>query len=125
MNIVNFEELKQELKIAKENAKILEVSHSEIDKLENTILHQIENATKTSASEGYKFFKALQETRVKRRMIKEQLAEQHCIVNKLKPFIDSMEGLNKGLTYSKVGGKKKYVKDFSDINIKLDSIKTL
>jgi predicted nucleic acid-binding Zn-ribbon protein len=125
MNIANFTEIKREMSMAITNAKRLRKNLSEVDKLENEILHQLENENKLSACDGYKFAKALKDVRVKRREIKQNLEEQDVISEKLKPFVSSYESTMANIQNSIVGGKQKYVKNFSDITVKLEKIKTL
>lgn len=124
MNIVKFDEIKKELEVATKNVKLLKKSHSEIDKLISVISHQIEG-NKFNACEGYLYLKKQQDTLIKRRIIKEQLLEQQCIINKLKPFIDSYMATQDNIKNARVGGKKKYAKNLDDIDIKLGNIKTL
>lgn len=125
MNVADFTEIKREMSIATNNVKRLRKSLSEIDKLESELLHQLENEDKLSACDGYKFARALKDVRVKRRIIKQDLEEQEVISEKLKPFISSYESTMAGIQNSITGGKQKYVKNFNDVRIKLDSIKTL
>ena len=100
MNIVDFEKLKKELDVANKNIKLLKKSQSEIDKLDSVLAHQVEN-NKFNACEGYLYLKKLQEIAIKRRIIKEQLVEQQCIANKLKPFIDSYSMTKKNIEDAK------------------------
>lgn len=125
MNIVNFEDIKAEYNIALNNVKTLNKSLSEIDKLIDITMHQLENDEKMSASDGYKYSKSLQIAQRKRRIIKEQMDEQKIIRDKIKPFVDSYSTTKDNIEKARIGGKKKYVKNFNDIRIKLESIKTL
>lgn len=125
MNSTNFTEIKREMNIAITNVKKLRKSLSEIDKLESELLHQLENEEKLDACTGYKFSKTLKDVRIKRRSIKQNLEEQEVIAEKLKPFVSSYESTLAGIQNSITGGKQKYVKNFNDVRIKLESIKTL
>ena len=117
MNIVDFNEIKKETNKAISNVNKLRKNLSEVDKLENE--------DKLSACDGYKFARALKDVRVKRRVIKQDLEEQEVIAEKLKPFVSSYESTMAGIQNSIAGGKQKYVKNFNDVRIKLESIKTL
>ena len=125
MNIVNFEDLKQELTLARSNVKKLNKSLSEIDKLKNELEHQIENDKKANACQGYKYYKVQQDIYEKRRMIKENLSEQSTIANKLQSFVVSYEDNQKSIYEARVGGQKKYARNLDDIYKKLTKIKTL
>lgn len=125
MNIVDFNEIKKETNKAISNVNKLRKNLSEVDKLENELLHQLENEEKLNACDGYKFAKALKDVRVKRRLIKQDLEEQEVIAEKLKPFVSCYESTMAGIQNSIAGGKQKYVKNFNDVRIKLESIKTL
>ena len=85
----------------------------------------MENEEKLDACTGYKFSKVLKDVRNKRRTIKQNLEEQEVIAEKLKPFVSSYESTMVGIQNSITGGKQKYVKNFNDVRIKLESIKTL
>jgi len=121
VNIVNFEEVKKELQVAQEKVKKLSKNLSEADKLQDIILHQIEDST-FNACEGFKYSKALQEVRIKRRDIKNKLSEQQTIANLLKPFVKGYEKNQKNTYYSEVNGKKKYVKNLGEINNKISKL---
>ncbi len=125
MNVLDFNEIKKETNKAINNVNKLRKNLSEIDKLESELLHQLENEDRLSACDGYKFAKALKDVRVKRRLIKQDLEEQEVIAEKLKPFVSSYESTMQGIQNSITGGKQKYVKNFNDVRIKLESIKTL
>lgn len=125
MNILDFNEIKKETNKAISNVNKLRKNLSEVDKLENELLHQLENEEKLNACDGYKFAKALKDVRIKRRLIKQDLEEQSVIAEKLKPFVSSYESTIAGIQNSITGGKQKYVKNFNDVRIKLESIKTL
>ncbi len=125
MNLLNFDDIKKELSIAKNNLKTLSKSLSEIDKLKNELEHQIENDKKVNACQGYKYFKAQQDIYEKRRVIKENLSEQQTIVQKLQPFVNSYESNQKNLELSRIGGQKKYYRNLDNIYSKLHKIKVL
>ena len=125
MNLLNFDDIKKELSIAKNNVKLLNKSLSEIDKLKNELEHQIENDKKVNACQGYKYFKAQQDIYEKRRVIKENLSEQQTIVQKLQPFVNSYESNQKNLELSRIGGQKKYSRNLDNIYSKLHKIKVL
>lgn len=125
MNLLNFDDIKKELSIAKNNLKTLSKSLSEIDKLKNELEHQIENDKKVNACQGYKYFKAQQDIYEKRRVIKESLSEQQTIVQKLQPFVNSYESNQKNLELSRIGGQKKYTRNLDNIYSKLHKIKVL
>ena len=125
MNLLNFDDIKKELSIAKNNLKTLSKSLSEIDKLKNELEHQIENDKKVNACQGYKYFKAQQDIYEKRRVIKENLSEQQTIVQKLQPFVNSYESNQKNLELSRIGGQKKYSRNLDNIYSKLHKIKVL
>lgn len=125
MNIVNFEDLKQELILARNNVKKLNKSLSEIDKLKNELEHQIENDKKANACQGYKYYKAQQDIYEKRRIIKESLSEQQTIANKLQSFVTSYENNQRNIQDSRIGGQKKYARNLDDVYKKLAKIKTL
>jgi len=125
MNAINFTEIKREMSIAVTNVKKLRKSLSEIDKLESELLHQLENEEKLSASEGYKFARALKDIRIKRRKIKQDLEINEVISEKLKPFVSSYDSTIMNIENSITKGKQKYVKNFDDVRIKLENIKTL
>ena len=125
MNLLNFDDVKKELSIAKNNVKLLNKSLSEIDKLKNELEHQIENDKKVNACQGYKYFKAQKDIYEKRRAIKENLSEQQTIVQKLQPFVSSYESNQEKLEQSRIGGQKKYVRNLDNIYNKLHRIKVL
>ena len=125
MNLLDFNDVKKELSIAKNNTKILSKSLSEIDKLKNELEHQIENDKKVNACQGYKYFKAQRDIYEKRRVIKEKLVEQQTIAQKLQPFVNSYEDYQKTLELSRVGGQKKYIKNLDSIYDRLHKIKVL
>ena len=125
MNLLNFDDIKKELSIAKNNLKTLNKSLSEIDKLKNELEHQIENDKKVNACQGYKYFKAQKDIYEKRRVIKENLSEQQTIVQKLQPFVNSYESNQKNLELSRIGGQKKYAMNLDNIYSKLHKIKVL
>ena len=125
MNLLNFDDIKKELSIAKNNLKTLSKSLSEIDKLKNELEHQIENDKKVNACQGYKYFKAQQDIYEKRRVIKENLSEQQTIVQKLQPFVNSYESNQKNLELSRISGQKKYARNLDNIYSKLHKIKVL
>lgn len=125
MNLLNFDDIKKELELARNNVKLLNKSLSEIDKLKSELEHQIENDKKVNACQGYKYFKAQQEIYEKRRIIKENLSEQQTIVRKLQPFINSYEDNQKTLEQSRIGGQKKYIRNLDNIYSKLYKIKVL
>lgn len=125
MNIINFEDLKQELTLARSNVKKLNKSLSEIDKLKNELEHQIENDKKANACQGYKYYKAQQDIYEKRRIIKESLSEQQTIANKLQSFVTSYENNQRNIQDSRIGGQKKYARNLDDVYKKLAKIKTL
>ena len=116
MNIINFEDIKKELQFAQSKVKELSKKQSECDKLENEMLHKLEDI-KFSASEGYKILKYLQDVRVKRRDVKNELSEQQTIANLLTPFVKGYETNQKNIHFGSVNGKKKYGdKSFSKIS---------
>jgi len=116
MNIINFDEIKRELQFAQGKVKELSKKQSECDKLENEMLHKLEDI-KFSASEGYKILKYLQDVRVKRRDIKNELSEQQTISNLLAPFIKGYESNQKNVHLGTINGKKKYGnKNLSEIS---------
>ena len=125
MNLLNFDDVKKELSIAKNNVQLLNKSLSEIDKLKNELEHQIENDKKVNACQGYKYFKAQKDIYEKRRAIKENLSEQQTIVQKLQPFVSSYESNQEKLEQSRIGGQKKYVRNLDNIYNKLHKIKVL
>ena len=125
MNLLNFDDVKKELSIAKNNVKLLNKSLSEIDKLKNELEHQIENDKKVNACQGYKYFKAQKDIYEKRRAIKENLSEQQTIVQKLQPFVSSYESNQEKLEQSRIGGQKKYIRNLDNIYNKLHKIKVL
>ena len=125
MNLLNFDDIKKELSMAKNNLKTLNKSLSEIDKLKNELEHQIENDKRVNACQGYKYFKAQKDIYEKRRMIKENLSEQQTIVQKLQPFVNSYESNQKNLELSRIGGQKKYYRNLDNIYSKLHKIKVL
>ena len=125
MNLLNFDDIKKELSMAKNNLKTLNKSLSEIDKLKNELEHQIENDKRVNACQGYKYFKAQKDIYEKRRMIKENLSEQQTIVQKLQPFVNSYESNQKNLELSRIGGQKKYARNLDNIYSKLHKIKVL
>ena len=125
MNLLNFDDIKKELSMAKNNLKTLNKSLSEIDKLKNELEHQIENDKKVNAFQGYKYFKAQKDIYEKRRVIKENLSEQQTIVQKLQPFVNSYESNQKNLELSRIGGQKKYARNLDNIYSKLHKIKVL
>jgi len=125
MNIVNFEEIKRECETASSNVKILNKSLSDVDKLIDVTMHELENDERMSACDGFHYSKSLQSAQKKRRIIKEQMDEQKIIRDKLKPFVDSYITTKQNIENARLGGKKKYTKNFTDINIKLNKIKIL
>lgn len=125
MNIVDFKDLKQELALANQNVKVLKKNLKTIETMEFEVNHQLENETRLSASDGYKFAKSLKDIRNKRRVLKDQILEQQAICDTLKPFIDTYEKTQDEIQTSHRKGIAKYVKNFDDINNRLAKIKTL
>jgi len=125
MNIVKFEEIKKELKVATKNITLLRKGQSEADSLKEELLHQLENEDRLNACDGYKFAKALKDVQNKRRIIKDGLMENKTIVEQLTPFIKAYELTLKNINISTVKGKEKYTKNFTDINIKIQKLKIL
>lgn len=107
MNIVNFDEIKRELQIAQNKVRELSKKQSECDTLENEILHKLEDI-RISASDGYKISKSLQELRIKRRNVKNELSEQQSIASLLAPFVKGYETNQRNIHNRTVSGKKKY-----------------
>jgi len=125
MNIVNFEEVKKELQMANKNIKQLRIHQSEADSLKEELLHQLENEDKLNACDGYKFAKALKDVQNSRRVIKDSLRENTIILEQLTPFVKAYETILKDIENSTIKGKEKYIKNFANINIKIQKLKTL
>lgn len=122
MNIVNFEDIKKECQTAQKRVKELSRLQSECDKIENEILHKLEDI-KISASEGYKISKSLQDVRLKRRSVKNELSEQQTIANLLTPFVKGYETNQNNLHLGTINGKKKYGdKNLSEISDRISKL---
>jgi len=116
MNVINFNDIKKEWQIAQKRVKELSGKQSETDKIENELLHKLEDI-KLSASCGYFISKSLQDNRLKRRDIKNELSEQQTIANLLAPFVKGYETNQENLHFGTVNGKKKYGdKSLNEIN---------
>ena len=123
MNIVNFEDIKKEWQTAQKRVKELSKIQSECDKIENEMMHKLEDI-KFSASEGYKILKYLQDVRIKRRSVKNELSEQQTIANLLAPFIKGYETNQNNVHLGTVNGKKKYGdKNFNEIGDRIAKLK--
>ena len=122
MNIVSFEDIKKECQTAQNRVKELSKLQSECDKIENEILHKLEDI-KISASQGYKISKSLQDVRIKRRDVKNELSKQQTIANLLKPFVKGYETNQNNIRLATINGKKKYgSKNLEEINMKISKL---
>ncbi len=121
MNIVNFEDIEKELLIARNKFNELSQKQGEADKLQDEILHQLEN-NNFNACQGYQYSKALHDLRIRRRKIKQDLSEQQIILNMLEPFIKSYNKNRKSVVDKEIKGHKDYKQNIGSINNKLKTL---